>query len=879
MALALALKYRPKVFSNLIGQEAISKTLSMALDKNRIVHAYLFSGLRGSGKTSSARIFARALVCEKGPISTPCGECDICKATLEGRNLDIIEKDAASNRGIDDIKDIIEHTRYAPSMSRYKIFIIDEVHMLTKEAFNALLKTLEEPPEYVKFILATTDPLKLPATIISRTQHFRFKKIPQKAVISHLENILEKEGVSYEPNALEIIARSGGGSLRDTLTLTDQAINYCDKHLTTSQITQMLGIIDPKNLKDFFASIIHKDEGALNRSLEVLGEYECEMIIDEMLLFLKDALLAGDQDFPLLLIDRFLGILSTAKSLLNINPDGAFVLMLMSLKMREALKLKDINEAIKELEKTVPAEVALAVQSVAVAQNALAMQNAPAPQVAPVVAAAPAQNIVAQATPIVQTTQSQKTSQETNVEKIAESKIVDSSGVDSGASANASAESSAPNTSTQTQAAQAPTTQNHSASQIGVQEFSVLASKIADRSYELGETFARAVAFERWDTATSTLFWYSNPSAPDKAMLKQFWGIIQALVQEAFAPIATSAPIHIKNTFQPSATDAPNPQNPAGALNVANAPTQAQAYANDLPQKKTSDLSPEPSASANPAPNTQAPQTQQIAPQADFVDSSTFLDSGSVANFGAPNANDLDSSDFLDSSAQAGSAESNSQDFANSTNLANPANSANSAQEPISEISAQINALKQSIASIPTAPMPPAQENIASSFTQEYPPATPATISAPNQDLPNMDSTPATQTAQNIESPKIDVSKMDFPWYEDDELANIAPNSSQNPRQNPNANLSPDFSQNANMDSNQSYTPESSKNLDSSAYAPASDNQNAAPSQAQPQTAAQSQTQIFLQENNALIQSLKHNFGVKQMLVIENNDAKNTPDK
>ena len=875
MALALALKYRPKVFSDLIGQEAISKTLSMALDKNRIVHAYLFSGLRGSGKTSSARIFARALVCEKGPISTPCGECDICKATLEGRNLDIIEKDAASNRGIDDIKDIIEHTRYAPSMSRYQIFIIDEVHMLTKEAFNALLKTLEEPPEYVKFILATTDPLKLPATIISRTQHFRFKKIPQKAVISHLENILEKEGVSYEPNALEIIARSGGGSLRDTLTLTDQAINYCDKHLTTSQITQMLGIIDPKNLKDFFASIIHKDEGALNRSLEVLGEYECEMIIDEMLLFLKDALLAGDQDFPLLLIDRFLGILSTAKSLLNLNPDGAFVLMLMSLKMREALKLKDINEAIKELEKAAPAEVASA------------------------------QNIVAQTMQNQEV--SQKTSQETNVEKIAESKIADSSGVDS----SANVDSGVPNTSTQTQATQttttqAPTTQTHFSPQIGAQEFSALASKIADRSYELGETFARAVAFERWDVATSTLFWYSNPSAPDKATLKQFWGIIQALVQEAFAPIATSAPIHIKNTFQPAA-DALNPQNPASAPNVANAPTQAQTSQDDLPQKKTSDLSLEPSTSANPTPNTQAPQAQQTAPRADFVDSSTFSDSSTSANFGAPNANDLDSAEsnfakrdsdsasnfsgldsrtFLDSSAQAGNAESTSQDFANSANLANPANSTNSsnlanpAQEPMSEISARINALKQSIASIPTAPTPPAQENITPSFTQEYPPTTPATLSAPNTQnmgAQNQDSAPDTP---KIDVPKVDVPKIDVPWYEDDELANIAPNSSQNFSQNPNANPSPDFSQNANLDY-QNHVPESSKNLDSSAYAPASDNQNAAPapSQTQPQNAAQSQTQIFLQENNALIQSLKHNFGVKQMLVIENNDAKNTPDK
>ena len=355
-SLALALKYRPKVFSDLVGQETISQTLSMALDKDRIVHAYLFSGLRGSGKTSSARIFARALECEKGPTSTPCGECATCVATLDGKNIDIIEMDAASNRSIDSIRDLIEQTKYVPTMSRYKIFIIDEVHMLTKEAFNALLKTLEEPPAYVKFILATTDPLKLPATILSRTQHFRFKKIPHKAIIAHLEMILEKEGVGYEKGALDIIARSGGGSLRDTLTLTDQAINYCDKYLTIDQVTQMLGIVDPKSLRDFFSSIMHDDEQGVVRALEILGEYECEMIIDEMLLFLKDMLLGGSKEFSLLVIDRFLGILSQAKSLLNLNPDGAFVLLLMSLKMREAMKLQEISEAIKNLESSIALE-------------------------------------------------------------------------------------------------------------------------------------------------------------------------------------------------------------------------------------------------------------------------------------------------------------------------------------------------------------------------------------------------------------------------------------------------------------------------------------------------------------------------------------------
>ncbi|HHH19249.1 MAG TPA: DNA polymerase III subunit gamma/tau, partial [Campylobacterales bacterium] len=166
MSLALARKYRPATFDDLIGQEAVSQTLSLALDSDRLSHAYLFSGLRGSGKTSTARIFAKALLCEGGTTSHPCGTCSHCVMAGESRHMDIIEMDAASNRKIDDIRELIEHTKYKPATARYKIFIIDEVHMLTKEAFNALLKTLEEPPSFVKFILATTDPLKLPATIL-----------------------------------------------------------------------------------------------------------------------------------------------------------------------------------------------------------------------------------------------------------------------------------------------------------------------------------------------------------------------------------------------------------------------------------------------------------------------------------------------------------------------------------------------------------------------------------------------------------------------------------------------------------------------------------------------------------------------------------------
>ncbi len=351
MSQALALKYRPKRFEDLIGQDSISQTLAMALDQNRLGHAYLFSGLRGSGKTSTARIFSKALLCEKGPTSKPCDVCEQCQMANEGRHIDIIEMDAASSRKIDDIRDLIEHTKYKPSIGRYKIFIIDEVHMLTKEAFNALLKTLEEPPEFVKFILATTDPLKLPATILSRTQHFRFKKIAKPLIIKHLEHILNIENISYEPEALAILARSGSGSLRDTLTLLDQAIVYSKNHVNTATVTQMLGIVDPEFLEKLFTAILQKDEKSIRDYLVDLENYEAEMVIDEMSLFLKDKLLQNDPKFSPIILERFYRILADAKPLLSLNTDGDFVLSLTIFKMVEAMNIKQIDEMIEELEK------------------------------------------------------------------------------------------------------------------------------------------------------------------------------------------------------------------------------------------------------------------------------------------------------------------------------------------------------------------------------------------------------------------------------------------------------------------------------------------------------------------------------------------------
>ena len=346
MLQALALRYRPRNFSELVGQEAVSTSLTHALDESRLTHAYLFSGLRGSGKTSSARIFSKALVCDHGPTSQPCEQCANCIAANEGRHIDIIEMDAASHRGIDDIKGLIEQTKYAPAIARFKIFIIDEVHMLSTPAFNALLKTLEEPPPYVKFILATTDPLKLPATVLSRTQHFRFRQISRPDVVAHLDFILNRENVPHEKEALEILARSGAGSLRDTLTLLDQAIIYAKGELTQSAVAQMLGLLDPQRIEEILALVMSGDKPAVSAAVAQLESYDAEMVIDEITANLKANFLAQSPKYSLLLYERFFRILSQARSMLSVSSDGGFVLGVMLFMMIEAINLKSIDEMI-----------------------------------------------------------------------------------------------------------------------------------------------------------------------------------------------------------------------------------------------------------------------------------------------------------------------------------------------------------------------------------------------------------------------------------------------------------------------------------------------------------------------------------------------------
>nr|BCI58628.1 DNA polymerase III subunits gamma and tau DnaX [Helicobacter pylori] len=493
----LALKYRPKHFSELVGQESVAKTLSLALDNQRLANAYLFSGLRGSGKTSSSRIFARALMCETGPKAVPCDTCIQCQSALNNHHIDIIEMDGASNRGIDDVRNLIEQTRYKPSFGRYKIFIIDEVHMFTTEAFNALLKTLEEPPSHVKFLLATTDALKLPATILSRTQHFRFKKIPENSVISHLKTILEKEQVSYESSALEKLAHSGQGSLRDTITLLEQAINYCDNAITESKVAEMLGAIDRSVLEDFFQSLINQDEARLQERYAILENYETEGVLEEMMLFLKAKLLSPDT-YSILLIERFFKIIMSSLSLLKEGANASFVLLLLKMKFKEALKLKALDDAIVELEQT-PFN-----QSPSISYNAPKQEF---------------KNIE-------------------NIENIEKREQIESI-------------EKRENTET-------PQTPMLSAKdRIFHNLFKQVQTLVYERNYELGAVFEKNIRFIDFDSQTKTLTWESLATDKDKELLRERFKIVKSIVDGVFGKgenIKIALKHHLENKNAPEET-------------------------------------------------------------------------------------------------------------------------------------------------------------------------------------------------------------------------------------------------------------------------------------------------------------------------------------
>jgi DNA polymerase-3 subunit gamma/tau len=268
----LARKWRPRTFAQLAGQEHVVRALSNALTQNRLHHAYLFTGTRGVGKTTIARIFAKSLNCETGITATPCGECSACREIDSGRFVDLIELDAASNTQVDNMRELLESALYAPSSGRFKVYIIDEVHMLSKSAFNAMLKTLEEPPPHVKFILATTDPQKIPVTVLSRCLQFNLKQLSPGLIASHLQYVLEQEQVAFESGAIALIARTAHGSMRDALSLMDQAIAFSAGKVEESVVRTMLGAIDQGYLFDLLVALRDQDGAALLEIADNMAE-------------------------------------------------------------------------------------------------------------------------------------------------------------------------------------------------------------------------------------------------------------------------------------------------------------------------------------------------------------------------------------------------------------------------------------------------------------------------------------------------------------------------------------------------------------------------------------------------------------------------------
>lgn len=286
----LARRYRPGGFSDLIGQEAISQVLTNAIKHNRVAHAYLFTGARGVGKTSAARILSKALNCEKGPSTSPCGTCSICTAIATGEDVDVLEIDGASNRGIDEVREIRNNVQYRPSRSRFKIYIIDEVHMLTGPAFNALLKTLEEPPAHVKFIFATTEVQKIPITILSRCQRFDFSSIGTKQIAAHLQEITSKEGLEAEPDAIELIARRAGGSMRDAQSLLDQALSFSNGKITRDEVHRLIGAVDENHIMDLAEAILKGESAKVLELMDQTNSKGLQMgeLVEQMISFWRD---------------------------------------------------------------------------------------------------------------------------------------------------------------------------------------------------------------------------------------------------------------------------------------------------------------------------------------------------------------------------------------------------------------------------------------------------------------------------------------------------------------------------------------------------------------------------------------------------------------
>ncbi|MDS1310407.1 DNA polymerase III subunit gamma/tau [Marinobacter xiaoshiensis] len=269
----LARKWRPRIFEDMVGQEHVLQALIHALENQRLHHAYLFTGTRGVGKTTIGRLLARCLNCETGITPRPCGTCSSCVEIQEGRFVDLIEIDAASRTGVDDMRELTDNVQYAPSRGRYKVYLIDEVHMLTNQSFNAFLKTLEEPPEHVKFLLATTDPQKLPVTVLSRCLQFNLKRMTPEHIAGHLTNVLTAEQIPFEEPALWLLARAADGSMRDALSLTDQAIAFGNQKLSASDVSSMLGTIDQRDIERIVNALVERDGPALLAEINRISDF------------------------------------------------------------------------------------------------------------------------------------------------------------------------------------------------------------------------------------------------------------------------------------------------------------------------------------------------------------------------------------------------------------------------------------------------------------------------------------------------------------------------------------------------------------------------------------------------------------------------------
>ncbi|UVL47895.1 DNA polymerase III subunit gamma/tau [Pseudomonas moraviensis] len=401
----LARKWRPRSFREMVGQTHVLKALINALDSQRLHHAYLFTGTRGVGKTTIARIIAKCLNCETGITSSPCGECSVCREIDEGRFVDLIEIDAASRTKVEDTRELLDNVQYAPSRGRFKVYLIDEVHMLSSHSFNALLKTLEEPPPYVKFILATTDPQKLPATILSRCLQFSLKNMTPERVVEHLTHVLTAENVPFEDDALWLLGRAADGSMRDAMSLTDQAIAFGEGKVLATDVRAMLGTLDHGQVYDVLHSLIEGDAKALLEAVRHLAEQgpDWNGVLSEILNVLHRVAIAqalpegvdnghGDRDRVLALAQALpaedvqfyyqMGLIGRRDLPLAPDPRGGFEMVLLRML---AFRPADTADAPRQPLKPVGIS-----QATVDSANSVAAAPKPAPVVAAVVAPAPA---------------------------------------------------------------------------------------------------------------------------------------------------------------------------------------------------------------------------------------------------------------------------------------------------------------------------------------------------------------------------------------------------------------------------------------------------------------------------------------------------------